>query len=161
MKIEYIQDLIGKGYEEIGLDLYAKTLFDHRKNPIINIKVGYDNNQNSSWSLSVSPSKFLFTDLDWDSIGSYDDIWKIYNKELAILIFLIDHDFYLLPKQPFLTMIWKGIFSNEQINMSLDSYNLWECSIKNFVGEEKKRKNLSSLDNLKQFFKDNEMLDIL
>lgn len=159
MKIEYIQDLIGKGYEEIGLDLYAKTLFDHRKNPIINIKIGYDY-RDSSWSLSVSPSKFLFTDLDWDSIRSYDDIWKIYNEELDILIFLIDHDFYLLPKQPSSTMIWKGRFSNEQINMSLNSYNLWECSIKNFVGEEKKRK-LTSLNNLKQFFKDNEMLDIL
>lgn len=159
MKIEYIQDLIGKGYEEIGLDLYAKILFDHRKNPIINIKVGYDY-RDSSWSLSVSPSKFLFTDLDWDSIGSYNDIWKIYDKELAILIFLIDHDFYLLPKQLSPTMIWKGKFSDEQINMSLDSYNMWKCSIKNFVGEEKRTK-ITSLNNLKQFFKDNEMLDIL
>ena len=138
MKIEYIQDLIGKGYEEIGLDLYAKTIFDHRKEPIVNIEVGYDYRE-GSWSLSVSPSKFLFTDLDWDSIGSYDDLWKIYNRELAILIFLIDHDFYLLPKQPYLTMIRKGKFSDEQINMSLDSYNLWECSIKNFIGEKRKK----------------------
>ncbi len=159
MKIEYIQDLIGKGYEEIGLDLYAKTIFDHRKEPIVNIEVGYDYREDS-WSLSVFPSKFLFTDLDWDSIGSYDDLWKIYNRELAILIFLIDHDFYLLPKQPCLTMIWKGRFSDEQINVSLDSYNLWECSIKNFIGEEKKRR-MTSLNNLKQFLKDNEMLDIL
>lgn len=158
MKIEYIQDLVGKGYEEVGLDLYAKTLFDYRKNPIINIKVGYDR-QDSSWSLSISPSKFLFTDLDWDSIRSYDDLWKIYDKELAILIFLIDHDFYYLPKSS-TTMIWNGRFSDEQINMSLDSYNMWKCSIKNFVGEENKTK-ITSLDNLKQFLKDNEMLDIL
>ena len=158
MKIEYIQDLIGKGYGEIGLDLYAKTIFDHRKEPIINIEVGYDYREDS-WSLYVFPSKFLFTELDWNGIGSYDGVWKIYNKELAILLFLIDHNFYL-PKQPSPLMIWKGRFSDEQVSMKLNSYNLWKCKIKNFLGEEKKAK-ITSLDSLKQFLKDNEMLDIL
>ena len=151
--------LIEEEFVLIGSGLFSKTLIDHYGVPIVDILAKRGDISNA-WRLYVI-SNGLLTNTVWgNQIRTVDEFKQIYNRNIAIFLFLIDHDFYLLPKQPYLTMIRKGKFSDEQINMSLDSYNLWECSIKNFIGEEKKRR-MTSLNNLKQFLKDNEMLDIL
>ena len=151
--------LIEEEFVLIGSGLFSKTLIDHYGVPIVDIlaKRGAISN---TWDLSVLSKELFINDTIWGNwIRTVDEFKQIYNRNIAIFLFLIDHDFHL-DTETRDQLVWKGGLGKEEITMNYRG-DFWMCCIKDYSGAVVDYcRDVKSFGKFKQFLKDYNMLDL-
>lgn len=133
---------------------YSKSFYDCNGKEIFTIS--FSEYGEDSWIMFYSNTLFTTHDIiaATSNLKTYEEIKQEYNKFCSIPLFLINHEFYLSGAS---SLIWKGKFSDEQIEMKGINYNFWKCSIRDFTGKVV-MKRIYSIKDLRCFLKNNEML---
>lgn len=150
--------LIEEEYVLIGPGLFSKTLIDHCGFPIVDIWAKREAISNNTWELSLISNGLLITDTLWgNEIKTVDEFKRIYDRNSAIFLFLIDNDFHL-DTETRDQLVWKGGLGKEEITMNYKG-DFWKCCIKDYSGIDYCM-NVMSFGTFKQFLKDFNMLDL-
>ena len=150
--------LIEEEFVLIESGLFSKTLIDHYGVPIVDILAKRGDISNA-WRLYVI-SNGLLTNTVWgNQIRTVDEFKQIYNRNIAIFLFLIDHDFHL-DTETRDQLVWKGGLGKEEITMNYRG-DFWMCCIKDYSGAVVDYcRDVKSFGKFKQFLEDRNMLDL-
>lgn len=150
--------LIEEEYVLIGSGLFSKTLIDQYGVYLADIRAVREAISNT-WKLYVTSVGLLITDTVWGSgIETVDEFKRIYDRNSAIFLFLIDHDFHL-DTETREQLVWKGGLGKEEITMNYEEGS-WKCCIKDYSGIDYCIGDIKSFGKFKQFLKDHNMLDL-
>ena len=151
--------LIEEEFVLIGSGLFSKTLIDHYGFPIAEIRAKKETISNT-WRLYVISKELFIKDTIWENwIRTVDEFELIYNRNIAIFLFLIDHDFHL-DTETRDQLVWKGGLGKEEITMNYRG-DFWECCIEDYSGAVVDYCiGVESFGKFKQFLKDHNMLDL-